>query len=101
LLFENEGLSITQLSLKFEAHRDTIRKWINRDSPFDKSPPKGKKRVVTPEYEQAVIKYQIANPTHEARTIAVALQAKFPCANRKTIAFILKENGLTKKPILD
>lgn len=97
LLFENEGLSITQLAQRFQVHRDTIRKWINRDSPFDKITAKREQRVVTLEYQQAVIEYRKANPTLGAIPIALALQAKFPFAHRGTVALILKQAGLTKK----
>lgn len=36
LLFETQQLSIAELTRRFQVHRDTIRKWINRPSPLDK-----------------------------------------------------------------
>lgn len=96
-LFENQPLSIAELSRRFQVHRDTIRKWIYRDSPFDKPSAERKKRVITAEYEQAVKEYRRANPHHGAIRIASALQAEFPFANRGTVSLILKKHGLTKK----
>lgn len=97
LLFENQQLSISELSRRFDVHRDTIRKWIHRDAPFDKPAPERQKRVITVEYEKAVIDYRQAHPTHGAIRIAQALQAEFLFANRGTTALILKKHGLTKK----
>ncbi len=34
LLFERQQLSITELTRRFQVHRDTIHKWINRTSPL-------------------------------------------------------------------
>ena len=96
-LFETQQLSIAGLSRRFQVHRDTIRKWINRTSPIDKPSGERKKRVITPEYECAVIEYRKQNPTHGAIRIALALQSRFPFANRGTVAIILKKHGLTKK----
>ncbi len=97
LLFETQQLSIAELARQFQVHRDTIRKWINRDSPFDKSAGERKKHVITPEYEAAVIEYRKRNPYHGAIRIALALQAEFAFAGRGTAALILKKHDLTKK----
>ncbi len=97
LLFENQQLSIAELSRRFQVHRDTVRKWIHRSSPFDKRSAKRKKRIITPEYESAVIEYRKQNPHHGAIRIALALQSRFSFANRGTVALILKTQGLTKK----
>lgn len=97
LLFENQQLSIAELARRFDVHRDTIRKWIHRDSPFDKPAPERKKRVITAEYENAVIEYRRVNPTHGAIRIALALQTEFSFAGRGTVALILKKHGLTRK----
>jgi transposase len=96
-LFENQQLSIAELARRFGVHRDTVRKWIHRDSPLDKASAGRKKRVVTPEYEQAVIEYRRQNPTRGAIRIALALKAQFSFANRGTVTLILKKHGLTKK----
>jgi transposase-like protein len=95
-LFENQQVSIAELAHRFQVHRDTVRKWIRRDSPFDKPSGARKKRVVTPEYESAVIEYRRQNPQHGAIRLAQAVQARFPFANRGTVAIILKRSGLTK-----
>jgi transposase len=97
LLFENQQLSITELARRFSVHRDTVRKWIYRDSPFDKPSTERKKRIITQNYEYAVIEYRRANPKHGAIRIALALQSAFSFANRGTVALILKKHGLTKK----
>jgi transposase-like protein len=96
-LFENQQLSIAELARRFSVHRDTIRKWIHRDSPFDNPSAERKKRVITAEYEQAVIEYRRANPHRGAIRIALALQSVFLFANRGTVMMILKKHGLTKK----
>lgn len=97
LLFENQQLPIAELARRFQVHRDTIRKWIHRDSPFDKPSADRKKRVVTAEYEQAVIEYRKPNPHHGAIRIALAMQSRFSFANRGTVALILKRDSLSKK----
>jgi transposase len=97
LLFENQPLSIAELARRFQVHRDTIRKWIDRDSPFDKASAARRKRVTTTEYEQAVVEYRKQNPRHGAIRTALALQTEFPFANRGTVALVLKRAGLTKK----
>jgi len=96
-LFENQQLSITELAHRFAVHRDTIRKWSGRDSPLDKVSGERKKRVITPEYEAAVIEYRNHNPTRGAIRIALSLQSRFSFANRGTVALILKKHGLTDK----
>jgi len=96
-LFEDQQLSITELAHRFSVHRDTIRKWIHRDSPLDKVSGERAKRVITPEYEQAVVEYRKANPKHGAIRIALALQPQFDFANRGTVSLILKKHELTKK----
>jgi transposase len=97
LLFDNQGLSKSELARHFGVHRRTIAKWVNRDSPLDKTSETRKKQMVTPDYEQAVIEYRKANPTSGAIPIALALKEKFSSANRGTVALILKAQGLTKK----
>lgn len=95
-LFEN-GVSVPELIARFNVHETTVRRWIKRDSPVDLPSPERTKRVVTREYEQAIIKYRRANPSHGAIRIALALQSNFAFANRGTVAIILKREGLTKK----
>jgi len=95
-LFEN-GVSVSQLTARFNVHETTIRRWIKRDSPFDKPTPERKKRVINQEYEQAVIEYRRANPKHGPIRIALALHTKFCFANRGTVRLILKQAGLSRK----
>jgi transposase len=96
VLFE-QGTSVAQLATQFNVHQTTIRRWIKRDSPVDKTGTVRLKRVVTPEYEQAVLAYRHAHPTAGAIPIALALQAQFACAHRGTVALILQRAGLTRK----
>lgn len=95
-LFEN-GVSVSELITRYNVHETTIRRWIGRDAPFDKPSPERAKRVVTNEYEQAIIEYRRANPTHGAIRIAGALESRFAFANRGTVSIILKKHGLTRK----
>lgn len=98
-LFEIEKVSIAELARRFCVGETTIRRWINRDSPEDRSTaPHNPSCVVTDDYEQAVIEYRRANPTHGPIRIAFELKEQFPIAHRGTIALILKKHGLTKKP---
>lgn len=97
LLFETQQVSIAELARRFHVHRDTIRKWIHRASPFDQPAVDRKKRVVTPAYERAVLEYRQAHPSLGAIRIALALQSRFPFANRGTVALILKREGLTRQ----
>ena len=94
-LFDN-GLSVAALATQFNVHQTTIRRWIQRDSPLDKTVATRQKRVVTPEYEQAVLAYRKAHPTAGAIPIALALQPQFPFAHRGTVALILQRQGVTK-----
>lgn len=97
-LFEIEKVSVSELAKRFCVSETTIRRWINRESPEDKSSaPQHRQRKVTDDYEQAVIDYRRDNPSHGAKRIAFELKAKFPIANRGTVALILKQNALTKK----
>lgn len=98
-LFEIEKVSVSELAKRFCVAETTIRRWINRDSPFDKSSvPQHQKRKVTDDYRQAVIEYRQNNPTHGAKRIAFELKAAYPIAHRGTVAGILQENGLTRPP---
>ena len=97
-LFEIEKVSVSELARRFCVGESTIRKWINRDSPEDKSSaPHRKREVVTDDYKQAVIEYRRLNPTHGARRIAFELKSACAIAHRGTVAIILQQNGLTKK----
>ncbi len=83
---------------RFCVGESTIRKWIKRHSPEDKSSvPHQKRKVVTDDYKQSVIEYRRLNPTHGAKRIAFELKSQHTIANRGTIAIILHQNGLTKK----
>lgn len=96
-LFDSGVFSRAQLARRFNVSWPTIDRWVGRSSPLDKSAPTRAKRVVTLEYEQAVIDYRQSHPHHGAIRIALALQPEFAFANRGTVALILKRHGLPRK----
>ncbi len=96
-LFDNDKLPVVEIARRFSVAPQTVRRWVGRADFQDRQVKRRTPRVVTPEYEQAVIDYRRRHPAHGAIRIALALQAKFPFANRGTVAIILKREGLTKK----
>ncbi len=96
-IFDNDKLPIVEIARRFSVSPQTVRRWIGRSDFQDRQIKRRAPRVVTSEYEAAVIEYRRQNPTHGAIRIAVALQAAFPFANRGTIAIILRREGLTQK----
>jgi transposase len=96
-LFEMGKLPIVEIARRFCVSPQTVRRWIGRSDFQDRQVTSRTPRVVTPEYESAVIEYRKQNPRHGAIRIALALQAGFPFAGRGTVALILKRQGLTKK----
>lgn len=98
-LFKIEKVSVADLAKRFCVGESTIRKWISRDSPEDKSStPLRRRTVVTPEYRQAVIDYRRMHPSHGPIRIAFELNKAYPQAHRGTVALILKENDLSQRP---
>lgn len=96
-LFEIEKVSVCELAKRFCVGETTIRRWIARDSPFDKSSARHHHQYkVTDDYRQAIIDYRQENPTHGAKRIAFELRERFPIAHRGTVALILQETGLTR-----
>jgi transposase len=97
-LFDKEKGSVSELAARFCCGESTVRKWIKRATPQDKSSvPHRKRVVVTADYREAVIAYRHQRPTHGPIRIAVELQAAYSQAHRGTIALILKQAGLTQK----
>ena len=96
-LFENDKLPIVEIARRFSVSPQTVRRWIGRSDFQDRQVKTRTPRVVTPEYESAVIEYRRQNPTHGAIPIALALQSRFSFTGRGTVALILKKHGLTKK----
>lgn len=97
-LFE-KGQSVAALAQRFNVHETTIRRWIKRDSPLDQTSGERPKRVVTPEYERAVIAYRQTHPAHGPIRIAQALHRQFVFAHRGTVALILQRAGLSRKSV--
>lgn len=94
-LFE-QGQSVAALATRFGVHQTTIRRWIGREVFTDRPHPQRGGRLLTPDYEQAVIAYRQEHPTHGPVRIAHALRAQFPQAHRGTALQILQRNGLTR-----
>lgn len=108
-LHHKEHRSIRNLAKRFHVNPSTIQRWVNRESPLDKSTaPVHPKTVITPSYRAAVITQRKANPTYGPIRIAQALRDEFPQANRGTVLSILQNEQLihplpikrpTRKPI--
>jgi len=96
-LFDNDKLPIVEIARRFSVSPQTVRRWSGRSDFRDRQVTRRTPRIVTPEYEQAVIDYRRQHPAHGAIRVALALQADFPFANRGTVAIILKRSGLTEK----
>ena len=93
-----EGASISSLARRFGVNRKTAERWAKRDSVQDRpSGPQKPRRVVTPEYREAVLAHRRANPDHGAITIAFVLKEKFAFANRGTIQQILTQAKLSAR----
>jgi transcriptional regulator with XRE-family HTH domain len=93
------GVSIRKLAQRFGVNPTTIQRWINRESPLDKSSaPRTNQTVITAEYRAAVIGYRMEHPNHGPIRIAQELKERFPWANRGTILSILQQEGLTRPP---
>jgi hypothetical protein len=103
-LHHEQHLSIRDLAKRFGVNPTTIQRWVNRESPLDKSTaPLHPNTVITPSYRAAVIAQRKANPAHGPIRIAQALQDEFPQADRGTVLSILQEEHLirplpTKRP---
>jgi transposase len=96
-LYHSGKAKKSELARRFHVNRKTIDRWVDRDSPYDKpSGPKNPRKVITPEYRQAVIDYRKTHPDHGPKTIAYYLKAEFNFANRGTILRILQQEGMTK-----
>lgn len=92
-----QGQSVKALAERFGVHETTIRRWIKRDTPYDRSSiPQRPHRVVTEEYRQAVIAYRQAHPYAGPLRIAQVLVADYPQAHRGTVLLILQAAGLTR-----
>jgi transposase-like protein len=98
-LHEEERVSIRKLARRFHVNPTTIQRWVGREAPLDKnSAPLHPRKVVTPEYRSAVIKYRRANPHHGPIRIAAELKPEFPIANRGSVLRILQEERMTRPP---
>lgn len=95
-LYEN-GQGIKALATRYGVHETTIRRWVKRVSPVDRSSaPHTRSRVVTDAYRTAVIAYRQAHPSAGPIRIAQALVADYPQAHRGTVLRILQSTGLTR-----
>jgi len=92
-------VSDTELARRFGVHRRTIERWRERDEPTDQSsaPRRHGRKVVTDEYERAVITHRTEHPHHGPKRIAHHLRHCFPSANVATVWRVLKAAGLSKR----
>jgi transposase len=96
MLYES-GHSVKALVTRFGVHETTVRRWINRESPEDRSSaPHRRQRVVTDEYRATVIACRQEHPEWGPIRIAQALAPLYPQANRGNILLILQQAGLTR-----
>ena len=93
-----QGVSDTELARRFGVHRRTIERWRERDEPTDRSSAAKRhgRKVVTDEYEHAVITHRTEQPNHGPKRIAHDLRHRFPSANVATVWRILKAAGRSK-----
>lgn len=97
-LFEQEKMAVSALAKRFCCGESTIRKWIKRAAPEDKSSaPQRKRAVVTTDYREAVLASRQQHPTHGPIRIAAELQSAYPQAHRGTVALLLQQAELTRK----
>lgn len=95
-LYEEKGVSQSELARRFCVHRRTIERWVRREASGDRSSaPHTPHRVVTEGYRAAVVAYRQRNPHHGPIRMAHTLQADYPEAHRGTIYLILCEAGLS------
>lgn len=96
-LYHQEQVSVKKLIQIYQVSEQTIRKWLNRDSPEDKSSrPKNLRQVVTDDYKKAVLAYRANYPGHGPIRIAYELTAKYAFAHRGSVLSILQQAKLTK-----
>jgi transposase len=96
-LYVEEGISIRKLAKRFSVNPSAIQRWVNRESPLDRSSaPIRRRTVIVPEYRRAVVEYRRRNPHHGPIRIAQELKEEFPFANRGTVLSILQLEGLTR-----
>ena len=94
--------SIRELAHRFHVNPTTIQRWVNRESPLDRSTSPVKTRtVITTQYREAVISHRREYPAHGPIRISHELKTKFPWANRGTVLRILQEEGLSRPPKLE
>lgn len=96
-LYQQEHVQIKPLARQFRVDPRTIRRWIGRDDPDDRSTaPHRPHHVVTDAYRQAVIACRQDHPTYGPIRIAAALKDEFAFAHRGTVLTILQQAGLTR-----
>lgn len=94
-----QGVSSSELARRFQVHRRTIQRWVNRSELTDRSsaPHTHGKRVVSDCYRQAVLSLREAHPGYGPLRIAHELRDRFPSANSTTVWRILHAEGLSQR----
>ncbi len=96
-MYHQEKVPVKKLMQIYQVSEQTIRKWLKRDSPQDKSSrPNKVHRVITAPYKQAVLSYRRQYPSHGPIRIAYELKNTYSFAHRGTVLCILQEAKLTK-----
>jgi hypothetical protein len=96
-LYHQEKVPVKKLMHIYQVSEQTIRKWLKRDSPQDKSSrPNKVSQVITAPYKQAVLAYREQYPSHGPIRIAHELKSTYSFAHRGTVLCILQEAKLTK-----
>ena len=96
-LRRENGWTITRLASYFHVNRSTVFRWVQRTSAEDRSaaPTTHGRRIVTAAYQEAVLAYRHAHPTHGPQRIMYVIRDQFPTANPATIWRILHAAGLS------
>jgi transposase len=96
LLYRSGQFSQAQLAVRFATSVKTIRKWVHRETPYDRSSaPKTPHRRVTESYRQAVLAYRRAHPTHGPVRIQAELEPVHGHFAFSTVRLILQEAALS------
>ena len=96
-LFEEEHLSLHELARQFHVSVTTIKRWVSRQDPHDRSSaPHRHAGSVTPEYREAALEARREHPEHGPRRLARELRGRFPQANPSTLGRILQQAQLSQ-----
>jgi len=104
------GWTITRLATHCQINRSTVFRWVQRSSPEDGSaaPITHERRSVTAAYQEAVIAYRHAHPTHGPQRLAEAvhfhldgdpLPPALTSVDYVNVEFNIGTDGLVREPM--